>query len=70
VGLKTWFERVKRLTELERRVRNLEQDVAELRQHNLRLAELTDVVEQLVIPIAKRDEAAVDAAIAKFTESL
>ena len=70
MGLKTWFERVKRIKELEQRVRNLEQDVAELRQHNQRLAELTDVVEQLVIPVAQRDEAAVDAAIAKFTQSL
>lgn len=68
--MRTWFERVKRLKELEQRIRDLEQDVAELRQHNMRLAELTDVVEQLLIPMAQRDQAAVDAAIAKFTETL
>lgn len=67
--MKTWWQRVKHLKELEHRVATLEHDLSELRQHQLRLAELTDVVEQLVIPIARRDEAAIDAAIEKFTES-
>lgn len=70
MGLTTWFQRVKRIKEAEQRIRTLEQEVGELRQQQLRLAELTDVVEQLVIPIAQRDQTRIDAAIAKFTESL
>jgi hypothetical protein len=62
--------RVKRIKDLDQRIRVLESDVAELRQHQLRVAELTDVVEQLVVPVAQRDQAAIDTAIAKFTESL
>jgi len=42
----------------------------ELRRHNLRLAELTDVVQELLVPMASRDQARIDAAIEKFTESI
>lgn len=55
---------------LERRIEDLEADMAELRRHNLRLAELTDVVQELVIPMASRDEEAVAAAIERFHESM
>lgn len=49
---------------------DLEADVAEMRQHNLRLAELVDVVQELLVPLATRDEAAVDAAVERFRKSL
>ncbi|GAB2444595.1 hypothetical protein GCM10027062_25710 [Nocardioides hungaricus] len=55
---------------LERRVADLEADLAEARRHNLRLAELADVVQELLVPLANRDEAAVQRAIARFQESL
>ena len=55
---------------LEQRVSDLEADLAELRRHNLRLAELADVVQELLVPMASRDEAAIQRAIERFQESL
>ncbi len=55
---------------LEERVADLEADVAEMRQHQLRLAELADVVQELLVPVAQRDEAAVEAAVERFRKSL
>ncbi len=59
-----------RIAELERRVADLEADVAEMRQHNVRLAELTDLVQELLVPMASRDEQRISEALARFTESL
>ncbi len=59
-----------RVEQLEQRVADLEADLTELRRHQLRLAELVDVVQELLIPVASRDEAAVQQAIARFQESL
>ena len=55
---------------LEQRVADLEADLAEMRRHNLRLAELADVVQELLIPLASRDEVAIQDAIARFQDSL
>jgi hypothetical protein len=55
---------------LEQRVADLEADLAEVREHNLRLAEIADVVQELLVPMASRDEEAVQRAIARFQESL
>ena len=55
---------------LEQRVADLESDLTELRRHNLRLAEIADVVQELLIPMASRDEAAIEEAIERFQESL
>lgn len=41
------------------RLRALEDEVQELRQLNRRIAELTDVVAELLVPIQDRDEAKV-----------
>ena len=59
-----------RAAELEQRVSDLEADVSEMRQHNLRLAEIADVVQELLIPMATRDEAKVQEAIERFNKSL
>jgi flagellar biosynthesis/type III secretory pathway chaperone len=45
------------LEALQERVAELENEVQECRQLNLRLAELTDVVQELLVPLAQRDEA-------------
>lgn len=58
------------LHRLEKRVEDLEADMTQLRRHNLRLAEMADVVQELLIPMASRDEAAVQDAIARFRDSL
>lgn len=56
--------------ELVGRIKELEDDVAELRAQNLRLAELADVLQELVVPLASRDQERIDAAIAQFTKGL
>ena len=78
MGLKDVGSRVTRLTrsirsgddELARRVEALEADVLELRRHNVRLAEIADVVQELLLPLSSRDQARIDEAIEKFSKSL
>ena len=57
-------------SELADRVARLEREVADLRRHNLRLAELADLVQELLVPMAQRDQERVDAAIAALQDSL
>lgn len=54
------------LAALQRRVEVLEAEVQECRRLNIRLAELTDVIEQLLLPIAQRDDQAIAAAVEKY----
>jgi len=56
--------------DLAQRVEDLELAVSELRRHNLRLAEVVDVVQELLVPMASRDEERIQEAIAKFGKSL
>ena len=56
--------------DLARRVAELEEEVQECRQLNLRLAELTDVVMELLVPMAERDEAALADAIERYRASV
>ncbi|WP_240755542.1 DUF6752 domain-containing protein [Nocardioides iriomotensis] len=71
-GLRTGAEKVARLgagaqiDELRDRVTVLEEEVQEARQVNLRLAELVDVVQELLLPVAQRDEAKVAEAVERF----
>ena len=62
--------RVRSRAQLEQRVSDLEADMSEMRQHNLRLAEIADVVQELLIPMTSRDEAKVQEAIEQFNKSL
>jgi hypothetical protein len=72
MGLKEFAIRLTRRRDgdLAGRVAALEADVLELRRHNVRLAEIVDVVQELLIPLASRDQARVDEAIEKFSKSL
>ncbi|RYU14237.1 hypothetical protein ETU37_04220 [Nocardioides iriomotensis] len=54
------------MDELRDRVTVLEEEVQEARQVNLRLAELVDVVQELLLPVAQRDEAKVAEAVERF----
>jgi hypothetical protein len=56
--------------DLAKRVEALEADVQELRRHNVRLAEIADVVQELLVPLASRDQERIDEAIEKFSQSL
>jgi uncharacterized protein YhaN len=55
---------------LQKRVSVLEDEVQECRQLNLRLAELTDVVQELLLPVAQRDEQRVTALLEKYSQGL
>ena len=56
--------------DLRRRVAVLEEEVQECRQLNLRLAELTDIVTDLLVPLSRGDEAALRETLVKYQESL
>jgi hypothetical protein len=62
--------RFRSVAQLEQRVADLEADMSEMRGHNLRLAEIADVVQELLIPLASRDEVRVQEAIERFNKSL
>ena len=44
--------------------------MTEMRRQHLRLAELADVVQELLVPLSSRDEAKVDEVLERFRESL
>jgi len=55
---------------LERRVRDLEDDIQESRQLNLRLAELCDVMMELLLPAAQRDEAEIAEILNRYRQDI
>jgi hypothetical protein len=55
---------------LKERVAVLEAEVQECRQLNLRLAELTDVVQELLLPVAQRDEQRVAEVMERYSKGL
>jgi len=55
---------------LQQRLQDLEAEVQECRQLNIRLAEVTDLVEQLLLPMAARDEEAIAAAVEKYSRTI
>jgi hypothetical protein len=59
-----------KVARLTKRVSDLEAEVQENRQLNVRLAELTDVVQELLVPIAQRDERRVSAVLEKYSRGL
>jgi hypothetical protein len=59
-----------RLDELQQRLDDLEAEVQECRQLNIRLAEVTDLVEQLLLPIAAQDQDKIAAAVEKYTRTI
>jgi len=60
----------RQVEDLRARVEVLEQEVQECRQLNLRLAELTDVVGELLLPVAQRDEARVAEVMERYSKGL
>jgi hypothetical protein len=69
----TMKERAGRLNVVRRvdeRLAALEAEVQECRQLNLRLAELVDVVAELLLPVAERDEARVAEVLQRYRESV
>ena len=64
------FRSVTDAEDLRQRVAVLEEEVQECRQLNLRLAELTDVVQELLLPVAQRDEARIAELMDKYARGL
>lgn len=58
------------MVRLAARVAELEEEVQECRQLNLRLAELTDLVQELLLPVAQRDEAKVAELTERYAQQL
>ena len=58
------------LEELTARVASLEDEVRECRRQQLRLAELTDVVQELLLPLSQRDQDKVDELLERYTAQL
>jgi hypothetical protein len=56
--------------DLRRRVRRLEAEVQECRALNVRLAELTDIVTELLLPVAARDEEKLAALLERYRASV
>lgn len=55
---------------LERRITELEQEIQEARRLNRRLAELMDIVEELLVPLSQRDEEKVRAYLERHSANL
>jgi hypothetical protein len=58
------------VNELMSRIQQLEDEVQENRNLNLKVAELIDVVQELLVPVASQDRERIEAALAKFERSL
>lgn len=55
---------------IKKRIEDLEAEVEECRRVNLRLAELCDVMMELVIPVAQRDTESLDEIIARYRKDI
>jgi hypothetical protein len=58
------------LAQLQRRVAELESEVQECRRLNRRLAEITDLLQEVLLPAAAQDREALDAAVERLQGSL
>ena len=69
-ALKGLTANVRAAMSLRQRIEALEAEVQECRQLSLRLAELTDLVTELLLPVAERDEARIADALRRYHESV
>ncbi|MCL2543063.1 MAG: hypothetical protein FWE71_11485 [Nocardioidaceae bacterium] len=58
------------LTRLESRVRQLEIELDEYRQSHVRLAELIDLVQELLLPVAQQDGEKVAQLVRRYSDEL
>jgi hypothetical protein len=58
------------MTRQRRRIEELEQEVTEARRLNRRIAELTDVVQQLLLPVADRDDERLRELLDRYADTL
>ena len=69
-AMKGMTDKVRSAMTIKQRIEALEAEVQECRQMNLRLAELTDLVTELLLPVAERDEARIAEALKGYHESV
>lgn len=69
-GMSLRETRIGRTLELLHRVEALEAEVQECRQLNLRVAELTDLVTELLVPIAQRDQEKLEELLERYHSRL
>jgi flagellar biosynthesis/type III secretory pathway chaperone len=69
-SLKRKLRRYRDVAGLARRVADLEEEVQECRQLNLRLAELCDVTMELLLPTAARDEDQIAEILTRYREDV
>jgi hypothetical protein len=55
---------------VDQRLATLEAELQEQRQLNRRVAELTDLVADLLVPLAKHDQVAVDEIVGRYRASI
>ncbi len=70
MALKDLARAARKAPQLEQRIRDLEAEVQECRQVNLRLAELMDLVGELVLPLAQQDPVRVEELLARYHASV
>jgi hypothetical protein len=58
------------VTRLTKRVNELEREMQEQRELSLRVAQLTDIVQELLIPIADRDEEKLHRLLQEYSATL
>ena len=63
-------QRDQELEQLTARVATLEDEVRECRRQQLRVAELTDVVQELLLPLSQRDQDKVDELLQRYAAQL
>ncbi len=68
--LKSRWRVVRDVASLGRRLSELEAEMQECRRLNRRLAELLDVVEELLVPLSQRDEEKVREYLERYASSL
>lgn len=59
-----------RLNRQHHRLTELEAEVQELRRLHVRVAELTDIVEELLVPLAQQDKEKLSSLLAEYNEKL
>jgi len=63
-------ETTRKIRNLRRRVDELELEVQESRRLNRRVAELLDLVEELLLPVAQRDEEKIEEYVKRYSSSI
>jgi septation ring formation regulator EzrA len=65
-----WKKAQREIADLRKRVTLLESELQEVRQLNKRLAEVTDVVAEILLPAAQRDEERLRELLARYESNL